>query len=206
MHIVLTDLLACPFCGEAHGLIVRADRIAERHVLEGALGCPDCRRLFPIRNGVAHFPDADASAPGPGPDPAAADGDEPIRIAALLGLDRARGFVLLTGPAARHAGAVARLAEGVEIVAANIDGGTQAPDPVSRIRIGGTLPFGPAMLRGIWLAGPYADSLLAAAARALHPTGRLVLEPAPDDAESRLPPGFRVIARRDRTLVCARNV
>ena len=206
MHIVLTDLLACPFCGEAHGLIVRADRIAERHVLEGALGCPDCRRLFPIRNGIAHFIDADSAPdPGPGQGPAA-DGEEPIRIAALLGLDRARGFVLLTGPAACHAVAVARLAEGAEIVAANLEGGADAPDPVSRIWIGSTLPFGPALLRGIWLAGPYADSLLEAAARALHPTGRLVLEPAPADAESRLPPGFRVIARRDRTLVCARNV
>ena len=205
MHIVLTDILTCPGCGEAQGLIVRADRIADRHVEQGSLGCPQCRRQFPIRDGVAWLAPADAwPRPAPVRPASAAEPDPPIRVAALLGLQNAKGFVLLVGTVGRYAAAVAALADTVEVVAADADAVHPAGERVSRLVIGDSLPFSPGKLRGIWLAGAYADSHLEAAARALHPTARLVLEPAPDDAERRLPAGLRVIARQDRTVVCAR--
>lgn len=208
MHIVLTDLLTCPDCGDAHGLIARADRIVERHIEEGALGCPECRRQYPIRQGTAFFtrddtgpgtPDPDAGKTPAGP---AGGAESAIRIAALLGLDRQKGFVMLAGPAARFAAAVAALSDSIEVVAAGA--GAAAGPGVSRLVLGGTLPFCPGKLHGIWLGGESADRHLEAAARALHPTARLVLEPAPADAESRLPDGLHVIARQDHTLVCGR--
>src|SRR5690606_8442394 len=55
MHIVLTDLLTCPRCGPAHGLILVADGLAERRVLDGALGCANCREKYEIRDGAAWF-------------------------------------------------------------------------------------------------------------------------------------------------------
>ena len=38
MHILLTDLLFCPRCGPQHGLILLANRLEERRVLDGWLG------------------------------------------------------------------------------------------------------------------------------------------------------------------------
>lgn len=208
VHIVLTDVLTCPSCGEEHGLIARSDRIAERRILEGALACPNCKRLFPIVDGVAWLneagPIAGTAAP---PGEAEASANAAIRIAALLGFERANGFVLLAGPAARHADRVAALAEHAGIVAA-VRAGAPLPTATraSRLVIGNALPFSPGSLRGIWLGGGDAWPLLESATRALHPTARLVLDPAPDDIERRLPPGFRIVARQEGTVLCARTL
>jgi uncharacterized protein YbaR (Trm112 family) len=211
VHIVLTDVLTCPSCGEEHGLIARSDRIVERRIIEGALACPNCKRLFPIVEGVAWLneagPAGNVAAAATVRTATAAPDEEAIRIAALLGLDRVRGFVLLAGPATRHAAGVAALAPGAGIVAA---AGAEEPLPAataaSRLVIGGSLPFSSGSLRGIWLGGAAAAALLDSAARTLHPTARLVLDPAPDDIERRLPPGFRITARQERTVLCTRSL
>jgi len=210
VHIVLTDVLTCPSCGEEHGLIARSDRIAERRILEGALACPNCKRLFPIVDGVAWLNEegpGTGAAAAPAGTESEAPADAAIRIAALLGLERANGFVLLAGPAARHAGAVAALAESAGIVAA-VGAGEPVPAAAraSRLVIGEALPFSPGSLRGIWLGGRAAETLLESATRALHPTARLVLDPAPDDVEQRLPPAYRVTARQEGTVLCAHTL
>lgn len=51
MHILLTDILACPRCGPEFGLVLLADRVEDRRVLEGRLGCPNCREQYPIAGG-----------------------------------------------------------------------------------------------------------------------------------------------------------
>jgi len=204
VHIVLTDILTCPVCGEEHGLIARSDRIADRHILEGALACPRCERLFPIVDGVAWL-----NEDGPDDRPATAGSEEEeaaIRIAALLGLERAHGFVLLVGAAARFADAVAAIAPNAGVVAATRSG---APLPAatraSRIVVGAYLPFSPGSLRGIWLGGDPDGALLEPAMRALHPTARLVLEGVREDVGPRLPPGFRIVARDEDTVLCTRT-
>lgn len=203
MHIQLTDILACPVCGPPHGLILRADTMRERRVEEGALGCPNCERNWPVANGVAWL-DPDASRiPGDtvtaGTD---ADPEATIRMAALLGLDHAKGFVLVTGPAAAVSAAVATMADGVEVIA---DARCAGPGPISRIAVGKVLPFYGGRLHGIWLSGETADRLLEEAARALHPLGRLVLDPAPSDAADRLTAsGLKIAAQQDRTVLATR--
>jgi uncharacterized protein YbaR (Trm112 family) len=203
VHIVLTDILTCPVCDAEHGLVVRTDRMSGRDVREGSLGCPNCRRQFPIRDGVAWLvPDARARVAEPRDQ---APPEEAIRVAALLGLDEAKGFVLLAGPVARHAAEVAALTAAALVVAADTEAIPPSGDRVSRIVLGGSLPFAAGRLHGIWLAGSFADAHLEAATRALHPAARLVLDPAPDDAGPRLPAGLRVIARQGATVVCAGN-
>src|SRR4051794_6449637 len=118
MHILLTDLLTCPRCGPEFGLVLLAERVEERRVREGRLGCPNCREQYPVRAGVADLrlpgaPDADAAAVSS----SAADADEAVRLAALLGLAEASGTVLLAGDAAAQAGAMAALLGQVEVVA-----------------------------------------------------------------------------------------
>jgi uncharacterized protein YbaR (Trm112 family) len=53
VQLLLTDRLSCPRCGPAFGLILLADRLTERRVHQGALGCPNCRDSFPIVDGFA---------------------------------------------------------------------------------------------------------------------------------------------------------
>jgi uncharacterized protein YbaR (Trm112 family) len=208
MHILLTDILTCPRCGPAFGLILLADRIQGRRVVDGVLGCANCREKYPVRNGRIDFTGSAADAPPTDAQPE--DPDEAMRLAALLGVTEGPANVLLVGPPARHARAIADLVEGVEVTAAAHRGepgvAIDTVPGVSPVAIAGALPFATARLAGVVLGGESADALLEEGARATAPLGRLVLEPAPEDAEKRLSAlGLRVLLRQDRTMVAARH-
>jgi len=208
MHIVLTDVLVCPRCGPQFGLILLADRVEDRRVLEGVLGCPNCREKYPVRAGLGLLRVAfDEIEPVPVPAPAAQDGGEAVRIAAVAGITEGPALLLVIGPAARYAPLLATLLENVEIVAAG--GGLEAWTEgagVSRLEVGGRLPIHSRSLRAAVLSGGAADALLEEGTRVVGPLGRLVLEPPPPDAEERLARhGFRPLARDERTLVAVRG-
>jgi uncharacterized protein YbaR (Trm112 family) len=183
MHILLTDALACPRCGPDFGLVLLADRIEDRQVLQGSLGCPNCRETYRITDGAADLrttaapagpePDAGAGAPHADPQEAA------VRVAALLGLADATGTVLLAGPGAVLAPHVSALVPGVRVVAYT---SAPAPNPASPgvdpVAGGPRLPFRSGALRGVALTGGATEALLAEALRALAPGARLVVEPA----------------------------
>lgn len=197
MHVVLTDVLTCPRCGPNHGLVLLPEGVDERRVATGFLGCADCRTRYPIHGGVAELAVAEA-LPG-----AAADGtaEGAVRLAGLLGLAEAEGVVVVVGPAARHAAALASLVEGVEVIA-TLDGPAEG---VSAARLGGALPFHTARIRAVALTGEAASSLLEEGARVVAVSGRLLLDPAPADAEARLEAaGLRVLGREGDTVVAAR--
>lgn len=202
MHLLLTDVLTCPRCGPDVGLILRADTMSERRVREGALGCPGCRTDYPITGSVARFGDRGPVArEKPSFDPEAA-----TRIAALLGAGTPGGFVLIVGAAARAAGTIASMDIETEIVAASADAADLAvAEGVSCMTIGTALPFCSGRLRGVWLSGDAADAMLEEGARSTHALGRLVLEPATENAEERLAAaGLRIAARQGRTVLAVR--
>lgn len=60
MHILLTDVLTCPNCGPEFGLILLADRVENRRVLEGTLGCANCRERYGIDEGFADLRPSEA--------------------------------------------------------------------------------------------------------------------------------------------------
>lgn len=207
MHILLTDILSCPRCGPESGLILLADRIEDRRVLAGTLGCARCRGKYPVRAGVADLragPAAGTPADGE-PEPAReSDAERALRWAALMGVSGGPGFVFVTGDAAALASEIATLIDGIEVVAADRAADAELPG-VSRIEVTDRLPFYSGKIRGVALAGATADTLLEEGARVVGPLGRIVLEPAPDLAEARLSrAGLRVIARQDRTMVAGR--
>lgn len=202
MYILLTDILTCPRCGPDFGLILLADRIEERRVLAGRLGCANCREQYAIEDGYGTF--------GGGWTTTAAAGDgggAAMQLAALLGVTEGPGFLLLVGDAAAHAAAVADLVPGIEVIAASDT--ARAWDEragVSRIGVAQRLPFPGRRLRGIALAGDAADRLLEEAARALAPLARLVLQDAPADAAGRIAAqGLKVLAQQEDTLVAVRG-
>jgi uncharacterized protein YbaR (Trm112 family) len=226
VHILLTDILTCPRCGPEFGLILLAERMVERRVLEGALGCSNCREKYPIRGGAVHFAEPHAGGPAgtetravqddaaAAIDAAAAgtDADDALRLAALMGVTHGPAYVLIAGPAVVRAARVGSLVEGLEVITATMaDAADVVPTPappgagvaaVSRLVIAARLPLASARLAAVALTGAAADSLLEEGARVLGPLGRLVLEPAPSDATVRLTAaGLRVLAQEAGTIV-----
>lgn len=188
MHLLLTDLLICPRCGPGFGLILLGDRIEDRRILEGELGCPNCRDRFPVREGFG-----DLRAPPRDPlrrlpvlpdDP---DPDRTTRLAALLGVTRGPGHLVLVGRPARHARVLAGMLEEIEVVgvAPWLRGWEEEPG-ISRVVAGPGLPFFSRRIRGVVLSGPGAEPLLADSARVVGPGSRVVVLDAPADARGRL--------------------
>lgn len=196
VHVTLTDILTCPRCGPSFGLVLLADRVADRRVQEGVLGCPNCREQYPVRGGAGDF-GGSADLPAASVDEAAR-----MRLAALLGVTHGPGVVLVAGPASAHASGLAAMLEHVEVVAtpcstaatapaAGRVGTTRADAPRGVSRIGlavgaDRLPLASGRLLGAALTGRAADALLEEGARVLAPMGRLVLDPVPADAAERL--------------------
>lgn len=201
MHILLTDILTCPRCGPGFGLILLADRVEDRRVRTGLLGCSNCREKYPIRDGAVDF-GATPERVEPRVDSSAAE-----RLAALLGVTRGPAFLLLAGPAAGHAAALADMLDDVEVL--TIDAVAESDDGPGINRIlarGPRLPIASAKIAGVALTGPAADALLDEGARAVSPVGRLVLDPAPPDAAERLVRhGMRIAAQQDGTAVAVRG-
>lgn len=221
MHLLLTDRLTCPRCGPTFGLILLADRLEDRRVREGTLGCPNCRDAFPVEDGFA-----DLRAPPRGELPqgragtappddvgdtssgeAEASADEAHRIVALLGIHRGPGTVAMVGRPALHAPAVADAVEDLQVVA--VDPDTRYwPDraSVSRVAAAPGLPFFSRMLRGVTVDGGLGRGLLFEAARVVASGSRVVVTDAPDDAREVLEEaGLEILAAESGTVVAARG-
>jgi uncharacterized protein YbaR (Trm112 family) len=208
VHLLLTDRLACPRCGPAFGLILLAHRLEERVVLEGVLGCPNCRDSFPISGGFGDLrapPRGDLASGLAGP-PADVS-NEASRLMALLGIVGGPGTVALVGEPARAAGAVAAALGDVQVVAIDPDlrlwpeqGG------VSRLVSAPGLPFFTGILRGVVLDGRLGPAWLTEAARVLAPRARLVIvHPSSDTEEHAAKEGLVVVAADAQTIVAARS-
>lgn len=216
MHLLLTDRLSCPRCGPTFGLILRADRLESRLVLDGVLGCPNCRDAFPVSGGFADLraPPRGELEPGlAGPPPAEGGGGERgpetrvERLVALLGIEGGPGAVALVGEPARLASDVAAALPELLIVAVDPDLRLWSETPeVSRLASGPGLPFFGSTLRGVVVDGRLGPAWLAEAARVVHAKARVVVLHAPGDASDVLGAcGLTLLAREAETVVAARG-
>jgi uncharacterized protein YbaR (Trm112 family) len=203
MYILLTDALTCPRCGPGFGLLVQADRLEERRVVEGRLACANCRETYPVRGGVAQLSPGPATEADVPADPSADDPEAPLKLAALMGLAGARGLVMVEGPGARHAAALATLVPEVEVVV--VDGPTEPMAPgVSRVRAGAALPFRDGTMRGAALTSGAGDARLREALRVLAPGARLLVDPADAETAARLRGlGAQVMLEQEGVVVAA---
>ena len=180
MHILVTDLLACPRCGPEFGLILRADELRARRVIEGCLACANCRTQYPVRRGFSdlRFP---ASGPGVLAPLDAENAREALRLGALLGEGTGARPVALVGEVAGQAGLLGGWMEGIEFLALHADlSDAGEREGVSRLGVGtGRLPFLSGGLGGVAVKGPADVSFIRELARVLAPGARLAcLEPA----------------------------
>lgn len=211
MQLLLTDRLSCPRCGPGFGLILLADRLVDRCVHEGVLGCPNCRDSFPVTGGFADLrePPRGALPPGlaGGGQDDGDDTDEGSRIVALLGIPRGPGTVALVGGPARHAMLLVETVSELDAVVVDPDTRAWPDDPrVSRIASAPGLPFFSGMLRGAVVDGHLGDAMIFEAARVVAPRCRTVVVHAPEGAQGVLrEAGLDILAAEAGTVVAARG-
>lgn len=144
MFIELTEFLQCPEDHDDAFCIVLPDEMVGRTIMRGVIGCPACRREYPIRNGVAEF----GRYPAAGSAPATAPAD-PDTVAALLGLTNPGGFVILLGSAATLAAALAERLGGVHFVGINAPDGTEVSPALTLLNHQRKIPLRSAVARGV---------------------------------------------------------
>jgi hypothetical protein len=159
----------------------------EQRVLEGRLGCSNCRESYPIVEGFCDLrPPPRESLPAAGNPDAGPDGEESTRLAALLGLAGGGGSILLLGSTVRYAVPLAGMVEGIEVVAASPElAGNPETGGVSRMAVAGALPFCSGAMRGVALTGRE-EGLLEEAARVTAPAGRIVVLDVTPNTEARI--------------------
>lgn len=221
MFLELSEILVCPACRPAQGLVVLVDEIRERRVRRGRLGCPECGLRVPIRDGEVRFDRAggDEGGVGEGDRPVASDRpdtsldrarlfrevdreERATRLAALLGLQEVEGYVLL-GPGLAPLAPALPGPEGVELLA--LGPRESEAGAVTWIRgvSPGALPVFSGRIRAVALLGPGPEALKEAA-RSLAEGGRLVVvEPEDPDALSGLP--VEVVAAEEEAAVAVRR-
>lgn len=206
MFLELVDSLRCVRPHEDSWLVARADVLEGRHIVEGELGCPLCGARYEIHEGVADLtggaaPPASTPRVARSPRERSFENEQALalRAAALLELTEPGGFVVLAGDWSESAAALLELIEGVQFLALDPVAELRSGGALSLARIADTLPLTAQCARGIALDAAHATpSLLAGAARALVPNGRLI---APSSTP--VPDSLRELARDDEQWVAA---
>jgi uncharacterized protein YbaR (Trm112 family) len=177
MHIVLTDQLACPRCGSEFGLVVLADRMEGRQVVEGRLGCANCRDEYTIHGGS---PDLRLGYTDPDWEPGGGDADRALRFAALLGIGHGPGTALVYGADARLLSGISELLPNARIVGAGPDDLAGAASAgIDWLMIGERIPLKSRSMRGVAFATPPGEALVREGLRILAPGGHFLVDPAP---------------------------
>lgn len=211
MHILLTDQLTCPRCGPAFSLILLADRLEERRVLEGELGCSNCRQSYRIERGIAdlRFRGGGTLRADAAP---SADPERPFRTAALLGVTTTNSTLLVVQPGGGVAAAMAGFLPNIHLIQisgeAPVDGEASAAGGetavLSSIRSGSRLPLRGGSMAGVALLDIASPEIVLEAVRLLAPGARLLVDPAPPEIGGQLHElGLTVHLEQDGVAVAA---
>jgi uncharacterized protein YbaR (Trm112 family) len=196
VFIELVDVLRCPNPHAETWLVLSADGMAGRDVMSGTLGCPICRAEFRIVDGIARFGDA----PRARMDGDVPDESEALRLAALLGLSDAHGYVILVGDTGRHALRLRDLTD-VQLMLVNPPTGIVMGAGLSGLTMppNGRFPLAATSARAIALGALTSAEEMANAIEVLAPGGRLL---APVGLV--FPDGVTELARDDRHWLAER--
>jgi uncharacterized protein YbaR (Trm112 family) len=176
MFIELTDHLRCPADHEESYLVLLPDRVEERSVREGRLGCPVCGRTYALTDGSLDLGGAVPEAP-------AGTLLEPEPLTALVGLSGPGGYLVMVGRPADRWREVASLNPGVGLVAVNPGSEVTDAPGISVLR-GEVLLLKSRSMRGAVLGSPYGGDprWVAEGARVVLPGLRVAGEGEAPDA------------------------
>ena len=177
MHIELTEMLRCP---ESHGeafLVMSTGEMLGRMVRSGILGCPICRREFPIVKGIVDFSGSEPSADATHPASRIPHLVDPETLQALLDLSGPGGYIVLVGAAARHAVGLAGLMGGVHFIGINAPADVEELPILSLLVCPSMIPLRQTIARGAVVGSDRLGSeWLAEARRVVLPGRRVVIE------------------------------
>ncbi|MFN2400505.1 MAG: hypothetical protein ABR543_17990 [Gemmatimonadaceae bacterium] len=221
MFIELVEWLRCVNEHEKTWLVATADRVEERDIVQGVLGCPVCKAEYPISDGIADFsaareggavPPARENADSTGATMygrgsaygcgAANEAEGAFRLAALLNLDEPGGFVVLCGRWSSLARSLVGLRRGVHVLLFNPATTELSGAGVSIAKAGNEIPLRVGSCRGIAVDSSHqhcSRSWLDSAVAALRPGGRLAVP-----AQIAIPQGTLTLAIDDQLWVGAR--
>ncbi len=206
MFFELTDLLTCPRCGPAHGLVLLVNEVQDRRVRDGRLGCPNCRTDFPVRDSVADLrlePQVEPVTAAPYEDDELA-----LKLLALSGLAGQRGLMILGERLAHVAPAVVQGAPELEVVTLGRgSAATGMESGVSRVLSDAGWPLVEYRADCVAIAPGGARDLVETASRRVAANGRLLLfDATSSDIEAAQGTGLRLVAAEDGTAVAERRV
>jgi hypothetical protein len=171
MFIELAEFLRCPADHEEQSYcVVVPDRMLDRVVHTGSIGCPVCKREYAIVNGAVMFDDVSVEPEAPPTDLPA-----PEAVQAVLGLAGPGGYVVLVGSAALLAEPLAALLPETHQVVVNPPTSTR-PSTSSALFSQSRLPLRDSMARGVVVGVDFTTThWLSEAARVLLKGLRLVV-------------------------------
>lgn len=175
MFIELIDLLRCPAPHRDSWLVARMDRVVDRRIIDGALGCPVCRAEYRIDEGIVYF--AAVS-------PAAATSPEAhvaMRLAAGLGLTGANSVALLQGGWGAHGRLVHALGP-AQLLLLNPPSDAASEDGVSILRADG-VPLAAATVDAVAVEASASEALRRGVIRAVKTGGRVISQSALSDGD-----------------------
>jgi uncharacterized protein YbaR (Trm112 family) len=167
LFIELIDALRCPADHPPSNLVAALDRVQDRDVIHGMLGCPVCRSEFQIRDGVLWMVTNAMPAPATR---ARNPGEDALRLAASLDLRTENGFAILRGSWCALAEFIIGISP-THLVLLDPPFGTQSGLGRSIIHAGGTVPLAP---RTAVAAAVDDDARAYALALTVQPPGRVV--------------------------------
>src|SRR4051812_25256734 len=170
MFIELIDSLRCPADHPASNLVAAFEKIVDRDVVSGMLGCPVCRSEFQIRDGDLWL----VTTAMPAPATRALNPDEDaMRLAASLDLRSETGFAILRGAWCALADRIVDISP-THLVLLDPPLNTPRGPGRSIIHGGGTVPFAPSAANAATIDDDERAYALALAVR----TGGRVVGPA----------------------------
>lgn len=194
MFIELLDTLRCVADHPQIPLVTAITGREDRYVMEAVMGCPTCRREYPIKKGVAWFGARRGVARQPSAN-SPREEEGAMRIGALLAA--ADGTtVALVGNSAPYAFELAEMID-LRVFAVNPRVEIGESERVGIVYSDNRLPFSEAALRGVAIGEPgWSDRDMKVATRVLAAGGRMV---AP--ASTSVPHEIEEIARDDSVWV-----
>ena len=207
MHILVTDVLACPRCGPDFGLIVLAEGQEDRRVVRGRLGCANCRESYAIERGIADLRHPAGGEPPPPSPPPPPDADHAFRVAALLGVGESTGVVVVDGAEGRTLDRVASHLPGAQVVGTSVAAvAGRAGGAGVVLRSPDRLPFRTGSARAVALLAGAPAPLLDEAARVAAPGAHVLVDPAPaGTAEALVGRGLELLLDQDGVAVASRS-
>lgn len=183
--------------------------MVDRRVHDGALGCPNCRDAFPVADGFGDLraPPRRELPPGLAGEPREPDAEAVGRLAALLGVVRGPGTLVLAGEPAALGPGLGELIDDVHVVGLDADLAAWSDTPKwSRLVSRPGLPFFSRSLRGVAVDGRLGPDWTEEAARVCAPLSRVVVTSAPEAAAAILvESGLEVLVDEDSTVVATRS-